>query len=131
MERALEQKVWRRAKDACEYCRMPEVVYRVPFQIDHIIARQHGGLTVCENLALSCFHCNTHKGPNIASLDPWTNALVPLFHPRRDSWTDHFQWDGPLVVGLSAVGRATVRVLAMNHPLLVMVRQQMTNQQIF
>jgi 5-methylcytosine-specific restriction endonuclease McrA len=59
MERSLEQEVWRRAKVLCEYCRMPQVVYRVPFQIDHIIARQHGGLTVSENLALSCFHCNT------------------------------------------------------------------------
>jgi hypothetical protein len=110
---------------------MPQVVYRVPFQIDHIIARQHGGLTVSENLALSCFHCNTHKGPNIASLDPLTGALVPLYHPRRDPWAAHFQWDGPLVVGLTPAGRATVRVLAMNDPLLVMVRQEMINQEMF
>jgi hypothetical protein len=103
----------------------------VPFQIDHIIARQHAGLSILENLALSCFHCNTHKGPNIASLDPLTGVLVALFHPRRDLWTQHIQWDGPLVVGLTPAGRATVRVLAMNDPLLVMVRQEMINQEMF
>lgn len=48
---------------------MPQTLYRSPFQIDHIIARQHGGRTSPDNLALSCFHCNTHKGPNIARID--------------------------------------------------------------
>ena len=39
----------------CEYCRMPESNYlTVPFPIDHIIARQHGGSTTLDNLALSC-----------------------------------------------------------------------------
>jgi hypothetical protein len=40
--------------------------------------------------------------------------LAPLFHPRRDRWSDHFTFEGVHVIGISAVGRATVQVLNMN-----------------
>src|SRR5271166_4827055 len=53
---------------------------------------QHGGLTVLDNLALSCLHCNRHKGPNIAGTDPRTGEVVRLFHPRNDQWSVHFEW---------------------------------------
>lgn len=43
-----------------------------------------------------------------------TGAITRLFHPRRDRWEDHFAWRGIRVVGLTAVGRVTVQVLAMN-----------------
>jgi hypothetical protein len=50
---------------------MPQACYpTVPFPIDHIVAQQHSGSTVFGNLALSCLHDNSHKGPNIAGLDP-------------------------------------------------------------
>jgi len=39
---------------------------------------------------------------------------VPLFHPRRDRWSEHFLFEGVRIVGTSAIGRATVQVLAMN-----------------
>ncbi len=58
---------------------MPQAFYpTVPFPIDHIIAQQHGGPTVLANLALSCLHDNSHKGPNIAGLDPLTKELTKL-----------------------------------------------------
>ena len=44
----------------------------VPHQPDHIVAVQHGGETVSENLALACCDCNLLKGPNLASVDPVT-----------------------------------------------------------
>jgi hypothetical protein len=40
--------------------------------------------------------------------------VTPLFHPRRHHWNDHFRWDGIHIVGKSAVGRTTNRVLGMN-----------------
>jgi hypothetical protein len=95
---------------------MPQRFYRVPFQVDHIIAQQHGGPTTLENLALSCLHCNTHKGPNLARVDPETGQIVRLFHPRQDSWEEHFAWDAHILVGLTPIGRATIRCLAINHP---------------
>jgi 5-methylcytosine-specific restriction endonuclease McrA len=63
VDRALEELIWARARSRCEYCLLPARYTEAPFQIDHIIARKHGGATVEGNLALSCYSCNTYKGP--------------------------------------------------------------------
>lgn len=60
------------------------------------------------------FFCNLAKGSNLAGIDAATGAIVPLFHPRRDSWPAHFAVQDVLIVGLTPMGRATVRVLNMN-----------------
>jgi hypothetical protein len=83
-------------------------------QVDHIIPRQHGGSDDLDNLALACIDCNLHKGPNLAGLDPDSGALTELFHPRRHKWADHFEWRGIYIVGRTAIGRTTVRVLNLN-----------------
>jgi hypothetical protein len=115
MQSELRALVRRQACDACEYCRLPQAASPiVRFHVEHIIARQHGGATEPDNLALACGNCNFHKGPNIAGIDPEDGQLAPLFHPRRDRWADHFAWDGVIIVGLTPIGRATVEVLAMN-----------------
>ena len=114
MNRDLARRVRERAGGRCEYCRIPQIALPLPFQIDHIIAEQHAGATVLENLALACPHCNRYKGPNIGGHDPDSAELVRLFHPRNDLWTDHFVFDGALIRGKTPVGRATIRVLAMN-----------------
>jgi hypothetical protein len=132
MDAALASEVRERAGHACEYCRMPEAFYpTLPFPIDHIIARQHGGLTIPENLALSCLHDNTHKGSNIAGIDPLTGRITRLFNPRRDKWSRHFRWEGPYLVGKTSVGRTTIVVLAMKHPDAVAVRQSLTEEGLF
>jgi hypothetical protein len=77
-------------------------------------ARQHGGTDDPGNLALACHRCNLRKGPNLTGIDPITGEIAPLFDPRHDRWLDHFRFRGPVIEGLSAVGRTTVRVLAMN-----------------
>jgi hypothetical protein len=46
------------------------------------------------NLALACIDCNLHKGTNLTGIDPQTNDVTELFHPRRQSWDDHFEWRG-------------------------------------
>ena len=112
--------------------REPQAFYpTIPFPIDHIIARQHGGPTIPENLALSCLHDNTHKGPNIAGIDSLTGRITRLFNPRRDKWTRHFRWEGPYPVGKTSVGRTTIVVLAMNHAHAVAVRQSLTEEGLF
>jgi hypothetical protein len=131
VDRALEEQVWARARFRCEYCLLPATYTEAPFQIDHIIAKKHGGETVAANLALSCYFCNSYKGPNIASLDPITGKLVRLFHPRRDRWTDHFAWEGPLLVGQTAIARATIVVLWINHPLVVETRKLLIAEDVF
>jgi hypothetical protein len=114
MDDALRLAVWKRAGDRCEYCRLPQEFDILPFQLDHVIASKHHGPTSAENLALSCYNDNAHKGPNIAGIDPLTGELTRLFHPRRDDWNDHFAWDGPELAGRTAVGRTTIDVLNMN-----------------
>jgi hypothetical protein len=129
MEASLIRAVRRRAQEACEYCQMLQVFYpTVPFPIDHIIARQHAGRTALGNLALSCLHCNSHKGPNIAGIDPQTRKLTRLFHPRRHRWQWHFRWAGPIIIGRTPIGRTTVMVLALNDPDLVAVRQALIEE---
>jgi hypothetical protein len=63
----------------------------VPFEIDHLIARKHGGKTIAGNLAVSCIYCNAHKGPNISGIDPKTGKLTRLYHPRRHKWSAALQ----------------------------------------
>jgi hypothetical protein len=123
MDELLAEAVRLRANHACEYCQIPQMVYpTVPFPIDHVIARQHGGPTILNNLALSCLHCNSHKGPNIAGIDPKSKKLTKLFNPRRHKWSRHFRGDGPYLIGKTAVGRVTIAILAMNDPEFIEVR---------
>ena len=123
MKKELARLVRERSAGVCEYCRLPESATVAPFEIDHVIARKHAGPTTDDNLALSCFYCNSAKGPNIAGLDPESGTVVRLFHPRRDTWADHFRWSGDELLGLTPVGRATVAVLQMNQPDLLILRR--------
>src|SRR5438128_1090572 len=123
MDKTLEQEIRSRARDICEYCLMPESASALKHIIDHVIARQHGGQTVVENLALCCGRCNLYKGPNIAGLDPDSGRLVRLYNPRRDIWREHFRRDGATAVGLTDVGRTTIQVLMINKPYRVAARQ--------
>lgn len=104
-----------RAQGRCEYCRLPEGFGFMPYEIDHIIAEQHGGPADPVNLAYSCLPCNRRKGPNIASIDNLTNERVWLFNPRTQNWHEHFQLhaDGT-IAGLTPEGRATVALLGFN-----------------
>lgn len=107
--------VRRRARNCCEYCQLSEQRSPVArLQIEHIVPRKHGGSDDEANLALACIDCNLHKGPNLTGIDPETGRIVELFNPRRQRWSDHFAWHGVEIVGLTPIGRATVRVLEMN-----------------
>jgi hypothetical protein len=130
MDAALDRLVRERAGYACEYCLLPQSVYRFRFPIDHIIAKQHGGRTIAGNLCLACPRCNASKGPNLTGIDPLTARIVRLFHPRRHKWSAHFPWDGPVLRGKTGIGRATVQVLAINEPSAVAVRQALVDEGI-
>ena len=131
MDRSLQELVWGRAANRCEYCQVPQSYDRLPFEIDHIIAEQHDGPTKASNLCLCCFACNRHKGPNIAGVDPQTRKIVSLFNPRRDKWIRHFRWEGAKLEGLTPVGHATIRVLKMNLDHRVGFRQELILEGVF
>ncbi len=92
--------------------------------IDHINPESKGGETVRENLWLACRRCNEFKGSRTEAVDPVTNETAPLFNPRTQSWNVHFVWseEGIRVIGLTAVGRATVIALRLNNDEIVASR---------
>lgn len=112
----LRRLVYERAKGCCEYCLTPEAAVFASHEVDHIIAEKHGGATEADNLALSCTLCNKHKGSDLASIDPATGEITPLYHPRSQHWQDHFSISGAEIVPLTSIGRVTVRLLQFNRP---------------
>ena len=131
MHAVLVRQVWERAGARCEYCQMPQELDEATFEIDHIIPRKHGGPTLFANLALSCFHCNSHKGPNLGGLAAGARKITPLFHPLRHNWTHHFRWDGPTLVGRTTIGRVTIMVLGINDPFRVALREALIRERLF
>ena len=114
MNEALRERVAERAHARCEYCLYPETFSLVPHQLDHVIPRQHGGADTEDNLAFCCATCNRVKGPNLASLDPTTKRITPLYNPRTQTWDGHFRLDNVAIRGLTPEGRATVALLRLN-----------------
>lgn len=131
MDRQLRDQVWQRAASRCEYCQMPQAYTDAGHEVDHVIAEKHRGSTTLENLALACFPCNNHKGPNIAGIDPDSGQVTRLFHPRQDVWIEHFAWSGPVLVGLTPIGRATVEVLEINIRHRLVHRQALIEERAF
>jgi HNH endonuclease len=122
--RSMRALVKSRAANQCEYCCLrQEDAPIAEFHIEHIISKQHGGMDEADNLALACASCNWAKGPNLTGIDPKTGQIVPLFHPRRDVWEEHFQFEWPFIRGLTEIGRTTVSVLAMNSPSRIELRR--------
>jgi len=48
---AIRQRALERAGNRCEYCRMPQQFDELPFEIEHVIAKQHGGIDRLGNRA--------------------------------------------------------------------------------
>ena len=112
----IRQRVIERARNRCEYCLIHADFMIYPAEIDHIHARKHGGTDSEDNLCLCCFSCNRHKGSDIASLHPETNAIIRLFHPRRDDWFQHFSVNRQtaIIETKSDTGLVTARLLRFN-----------------
>jgi HNH endonuclease len=111
---ALRREIRDAARNACEYCLIHEEDTFFGLEIDHVIAEKHGGVTMFNNLCCACLTCNRYKGSDIATINLETQDIVRLFHPRRDAWREHFALQGPRIVGVSAVGDATTRLLKLN-----------------
>lgn len=123
MDAEVRALVRQRAENRCEYCQLKqEHLLFSTFHVEHIIASKHGGGDDSSNLALACNRCNAHKGPNLTGIDPETGEVVRLFNPRADSWEEHFYESEAIIIGLTAIGRTTVRVLNMNEERRVRLR---------
>jgi HNH endonuclease len=116
--------VRRRAQYLCEYCHTAEQWQYVPFTVDHVLPLAEGGTDALDNLALACFHCNRRKASRLTAIDPITGEVAPLFNPRRHLWSDHFIWsaDGLYIIGLTAIGQATLAALGINRERVINIR---------
>lgn len=121
----LREQVRNRANGRCEYCHLPEYFSTNAFHADHVISIKQGGPTSLDNLAYACPQCNQFKGSDIAAYDDITQTIVPLYNPRTQTWFEHFEMQGAVVVGKTIVGRATVRLLQINHPDQIESRQNL------
>ncbi|MCI0642719.1 MAG: HNH endonuclease [Gemmataceae bacterium] len=121
----MKKAVARRARHCCEYCRSQSRFAMQSFSVEHIIPRADKGSTTLDNLANACQGCNNCKYKKTEAVDPATGQIVTLFHPRKHNWNDHFAWneDCSLILGLTAIGRATVETLKLNREGLVNLRK--------
>jgi hypothetical protein len=120
----LRRFVVNRAENRCEYCGLSQRGQAATFHVDHIFPVSAGGQTASDNLALACVGCSLHKAARVTVPDPLTNELIPIFHPRQETWSTHFQWDGVRVEGLTQTGRATLTALKMNRPIMLSIREE-------
>lgn len=113
----IRQSVGDRAKGYCEYCLSQAQFSPQSFSIEHIYPRSLGGSTELANLALACAGCNGHKYNKTQALDPTTNTIADIYHPRKHNWAEHFAWNEEytLILGLTPIGRATVETLQLNR----------------
>jgi hypothetical protein len=123
---ALRKLVAEQSRYRCGYCLTQEEVVGTTMEIDHLLPRALGGPTEEANLWLACGSCNEFKGNRVVGIDPGTEEAVALFNPRRQQWREHFAWsiEGDRIIGLTPTGRATVIVLNLNRPVLVVARRR-------
>jgi HNH endonuclease len=120
----IQERIRLRANYLCEFCHADERWQYVKFTVDHLVPLSSGGNDHPDNLALACFHCNRRKTNKLVAIDLLTATEVPLFNPRQDNWQDHFIWsvDKLIVIGLTAIGRATVATLLLNRDRVIPIR---------
>ena len=120
---ATKRLVHQRAGGCCEYCQTCEDIIGQAMHIEHINPSGGDGL---DNLCLSCPSCNLSKAQAVRSIDPETKQEVWLFNPRTQLWNEHFIWSVTTtrLVGLSAIGRATIERLKINQDRVLHARQR-------
>ena len=125
VSRAVRELVTRRALARCEFCRSPADFAHQSFSLEHVRPRSRKGTESPDNLALACQGCNNHKYNRTSAYDPVSHEMVRLFNPRRDRWDRHFAWseDATQILGITAIGRATVDALKLNRDPLVNLRR--------
>lgn len=121
----LRRLVAERARNCCEYCHCQAAFSTQSLSLEHVVPIHLGGSNSLDNLALACQGCNSHKYTKQQGVDPGDGSLVPLFHPRQQTWGEHFCWseDYTLIIGISPIGRATVEALKLNRSGLVNLRR--------
>ena len=116
ISKILRKQVAKRASYQCEYCKLYESDSFLSFEVEHIIARKHGGGDEILNLAYACPQCNQYKGTDLTTFIGNYQNIVPLFNPRLQVWSENFEVRGGVIFAKSEVGEATIKLLKLNTP---------------
>lgn len=120
-----------RAAFRCEYCRIPDLGFALPFQVDHIRALKHNGTTTLINLAYCCPDCNRYKGTDLGSYLEDETTLIRFFNPRIDNWEAHFVVEEGIINGTSPHGQVTALIFQFNTPERIMYRKALVNSELY
>jgi len=74
------QNIFERDRNTCQYC--GDKFDRRDLNIDHVIPRQHGGLTTWTNVVCSCVDCNRRK----ANRTPEQARMHLVRKPKKPRW---------------------------------------------
>ena len=100
----------------CGYCesKIAAIAYE---NIEHILPKSVRKELVFEwtNMVTACPVCNTNKGA-------YHSVESPLVNPYDDIPSDHFEFQGPYIKGLTPMGRLTRTKLDLNRADLVLRR---------
>ncbi len=68
----LRHRLTEQARRRCGYCLSQEAITGFSMEVDHILPKSLGALTVEDNLWLACSLCNNHKGIRVTCRQrPW------------------------------------------------------------
>ena len=123
--KSIREKVEARANKLCEYCLSPLNFSPDSFSIEHIFPIFLGGTNDLDNLALSCQGCNGYKSTKNDAFDMVSQTNASFYNPRQDIWSEHFVWseDFTEIIGLTAKGRVTIKVLKLNRQRVMNLRR--------
>lgn len=123
ISKILRKQVAKRASFRCEYCQLSEISSYLSFEVEHIIAKKHGGGDEILNLAYACPQCNQYKGTDLTTFIGDYQNIVPLFNPRLQVWSENFEIQNGVILPKTEIGEATVKLLKLNTPERVELRK--------
>ena len=128
---ALRLFVAHRSSFRCEYCRIPDLGFAFPFQVDHIRSLKHNGVTILSNLAYCCPDCNRYKGTDLGSYLDDETTLVRFFNPRKDVWEEHFTNEDGAIHPKTPEGKVTATIFQFNTPQRIIYRQALIESGLY
>ena len=117
IQKSIKKQVLQTSKGLCEYCQSQEAFSFTSYLVEHITTSSIDQKDIIENLVFSCQGCSNTRNENTKSTDPVTGKIINIYNPRVDVWSDNFCWseDFTNLVGLTAIGRATIEKLKLNR----------------
>lgn len=128
---SLRKLVVHRAFFRCEYCKIPDLGFGIPFQVDHIRAIKHGGPTIISNLAYCCPECNRYKGTDLGSYLADESTIIRFFNPRIDIWEEHFMVVEAAILPKTPNGQVTAVIFQMNAPERILYRKALIEGELY